>query len=106
MRGSSMKNATIRHSPGILRPVDYFRFGARDMDSRPPVRVVASFILILSLILLSGIALLAYGVEGGDGPPSRASDLFEATKVWSVHLRFTPEQWAKMEPKEERRPVE
>src|SRR5262249_55902056 len=31
--------------------------------------------------------------------PSRAADLFETTKVWTIHLRFTPERWAEMEPK-------
>ena len=76
------------------------------MEGRQPVRTAAVIIVFLLLVSLFGIALVAYGGEGGgDGPPSRASDLFEATKVWTVHLRFTPEQWAKMEPKErERRP--
>ena len=77
------------------------------MDGRTSVRVVAFCLVLLALVAMFGIALVAYGGEGGgDGPPARASDLFEATKVWSVHLRFTPEQWAKMEPKEERLSVE
>jgi spore coat protein H len=31
-------------------------------------------------------------------PPIKAADLFQLTKVWSVHLQFTPEQWKAMEP--------
>ena len=30
--------------------------------------------------------------------PQKSSDLFQETKVWDVHLTFTPEQWAAMEP--------
>jgi spore coat protein H len=76
------------------------------MDGRPPVRVVAFFLVVLAIVAMFAFALLAYGGEGRDGPPSRASDLFEATKVWTIHLKFTPEQWAKMEPKEQRRPTQ
>jgi spore coat protein CotH len=32
------------------------------------------------------------------GQPARPSDLFQLTKVWTIHLRFTPEQWQAMEP--------
>lgn len=31
-------------------------------------------------------------------PPQTSSDLFQETTVWNVHLTFTPEQWAAMEP--------
>ncbi|HEX2751123.1 MAG TPA: CotH kinase family protein, partial [Verrucomicrobiales bacterium] len=31
--------------------------------------------------------------------PKKAAHLFEEAKVWTVHLKFTPEQWASMEPK-------
>jgi len=78
------------------------------MEGRPTVRAIAFLIVLLTLVSLLGIALVAYAGQGdGDGPPSKASDLFAATKVWTVHLKFTPEEWAKMEPKErERRAVE
>lgn len=63
------------------------------------------FIVVLSLVSLFSIALVACGDESvHQGPPSRPSELFEATKVWTIHLRFTPEQWARMEPKETSRP--
>ena len=32
--------------------------------------------------------------------PEEAADLFGNAKVWSVHLRLAPEQWAAMEPKQ------
>jgi spore coat protein H len=32
--------------------------------------------------------------------PHKASQLFEETMVWTVHLKFTPEQWAAIEPKQ------
>src|SRR5947209_7120095 len=31
--------------------------------------------------------------------PQKPADLFQETKVWNVHLTFTPEQWEAMEPK-------
>lgn len=31
--------------------------------------------------------------------PQKAAELFERTKVWTVHLTFTADQWAAMEPK-------
>src|SRR4051812_24270685 len=33
-------------------------------------------------------------------PPQNAAELFKTTAVWNVHLTFTPEQWAAMEPKD------
>src|SRR4051812_26411431 len=31
--------------------------------------------------------------------PQKPAELFQETKVWTVHLTFTPEQWETMEPK-------
>jgi spore coat protein H len=31
--------------------------------------------------------------------PQKPAQLFQETRVWTVHLRFTPEQWDAMEPK-------
>src|SRR4051812_26988794 len=31
--------------------------------------------------------------------PEKAGDLFQNTKVWTVHLKFTAAQWEAMEPK-------
>jgi hypothetical protein len=33
-------------------------------------------------------------------PPTKSSELFQPTKVWTIHLRFTAEQWQAMEPAE------
>ena len=44
---------------------------------------------------------MAYGGEAraGTEPPSKASDLYRGRRrSGSLHLRFTPEQWAAMEP--------
>jgi spore coat protein H len=32
--------------------------------------------------------------------PESADELFETTKIWSIHLRFTADEWAAMEPKQ------
>src|SRR5579862_5373584 len=32
--------------------------------------------------------------------PVKAGDLFQPTKVWTIHLQFTPDQWKAMEPAE------
>src|SRR5260221_9467828 len=34
------------------------------------------------------------------GLPAKAADLYQTTKVWNLHLQFTPEQWQAMEPAE------
>ena len=40
-------------------------------------------------------------LAGSEETPSpKAKELFRTTKVWSVHLKFTPEEWAAMEPKQ------
>jgi len=35
----------------------------------------------------------------GKGAPKKPDALYQLDKVWTVHLTFTPEQWATMEPK-------
>ena len=42
--------------------------------------------------------LLAAGAEPR-GQPATPSELFNTTNIWSVHLKFTPDQWEAMEPK-------
>lgn len=37
--------------------------------------------------------------------PASPAELFQETAVWTVHLSFTPEQWAAMEPKQPERGV-
>ena len=37
-------------------------------------------------------------VAGAEALPLKSAELFQAAKVWTVHLRFTAEQWQAMEP--------
>src|SRR3954451_2924372 len=87
-------------SQGNPRSTNAPHFGSREIQIRQPMR--AATLVVLSLILVSfrGIALASHGGEArGEGEvPSKATDLYRTDKVWSIHLRFTPEQWAKMEP--------
>src|SRR5881394_2446447 len=49
-----------------------------------------------------GSALSAQAADAGSVTrlPLEASGLYSLTNVWTVHLKFVPEQWAEMEPKE------
>lgn len=49
----------------------------------------------------ASIALLGVMMTtaGAGSPPGTSDELFRPTKVWTLHLTFTPEQWAAMEPK-------
>ncbi len=57
-------------------------------------------ILLVGIISMFGIFKDAFAGfwQRKDNLPRKTSDLFETTKVWTFHLRFTPEQWAAMEP--------
>lgn len=46
----------------------------------------------IALVLFAAGVVLA-------APPKKADDLFQTSQVWTVHLTFTAEQWAAMEPK-------
>lgn len=48
--------------------------------------------LRVAIVALSASAAFA-------APPKSAGDLFTTTKVWTVHLEFTPAEWARIEPK-------
>ena len=37
-------------------------------------------------------------IAGRTDSPVKPEDLFQPTKIWEIHLRFTPEQWEAMEP--------
>jgi spore coat protein H len=54
------------------------------------------------LVAWSTIGLCPWGAKSaGPGvPPEKPADLFQAAKVWTVHLQFTAEQWGAMEPAE------
>src|SRR5438309_7630289 len=67
-----------------------------------PVRNrVAELICGLVPLLLISSSELPWRVEASEKTPEnfKAADLFRLTNVWSVHLKFTPEQWEAMEPK-------
>ncbi len=71
------------------------------MENREPVRVAVALVILLAHVSLLASALVARGgeIRPGEGPPAKASDLFEVGKVWTLNLRFTPERWAAMKPK-------
>lgn len=48
-----------------------------------------TLLLVLAVIVSSA----------GAAPPRKAADLFQTSKVWNVHLKFSAEQWAAIEPK-------
>src|SRR5438046_1916931 len=50
--------------------------------------------------LLSSICLLAVAAEPGKSvTPQKPADVLQLTNLWTVHLKFTPEQWEGLEPK-------
>ncbi|MEO7319170.1 MAG: CotH kinase family protein, partial [Chthoniobacteraceae bacterium] len=68
------------------------------MDARVPARsrlpVAALVALVLSAPLPSTFSATPETL------PTQADELFETTKIWSVHLRFTADESAAMEPKQ------
>lgn len=54
--------------------------------------------VLLSLIANGSAAQKA--AESGRTNSLRPSDIFQFTNVWTIHVRFTPEQWQAMEPKQ------
>ncbi len=77
------------------------RLGIRATIGRHPAWPTVVVCLPLVLVFLFGMVLIARAGEpaGTKGLPARAADLFDAGKVWTLHLRFTPERWAELEPK-------
>ena len=61
-----------------------------------PLRAVACIILSLAM---------SVSAQEAARPllPEKPADLFQPTRVWNIHLTFTPEQWAAMEPKQAER---
>src|SRR5687767_4001521 len=59
--------------------------------------------LIALIAVCASIALLAAAPRASDVAPAAlpkdTSALFEPTKVWTVHLSVSAENWKKMEPK-------
>jgi spore coat protein CotH len=57
-------------------------------------------IAVALLSLISNRTVAQELAESGRTNSSRPSDLFRFTNVWTIHLRFTPEQWQAMEPRQ------
>jgi hypothetical protein len=55
---------------------------------------------LVGVLLLIPSGLFAAPAEPARGSaPTKAADLYQTDKVWTVHFTFTPEQWEAMEPK-------
>jgi spore coat protein H len=66
---------------------------------------IKSFALTLALLSLMSSAPAAQEASAAGGANHlRPSDIFQVTNIWTIHLRFTPQQWEAMEPKEQGRP--
>ncbi len=68
------------------------------MDAEAPARGWYFAAAIFAL----GLSVLASGAfaEEKETAPKKAGELFTTAKVWSLHLKFSPEEWAAMEPKQ------
>jgi spore coat protein H len=63
----------------------------------------AGMLLILGLLWgANGLQHILPGTTAGQ--PLDANHIYNLTNVWTVHLKFTPDQWAAMEPKGGGRP--
>ena len=56
--------------------------------------------VVLACLTPLGAGPLTFGDEprGGQVIPRASADLFQRDKIWSIHLRFAPDQWAALEP--------
>jgi spore coat protein H len=62
---------------------------------------------IIALVVL--LCVSVQSMKAAEPGPNAARalsppDIFHSTNIWDVHLRFTPEQWEAMEPKQQGRP--
>ena len=73
------------------------------MDAEGPARKprlmlmhAATALLVFSICRPSPLP----AAEPTEEPRSKTDEIFTTTKVWPIHLRFTAEEWAAMEPKQ------
>ncbi|HEX2972318.1 MAG TPA: CotH kinase family protein, partial [Tepidisphaeraceae bacterium] len=60
---------------------------------------------VVGVMVAMGLSLLLGAGEATTQPvPQNASQLFDVTKVWTIHLQFTADQWSAMEPKKTGQP--
>ena len=53
------------------------------------------------MLLLTGSFACRTEAKAADMTLFKPADLFVATNIWTVHLKFTPGQWEAMEPKQD-----
>ncbi len=59
-------------------------------------------LIVVTLLALAAQAEAAHQESGKTGAGHlKPAGVFQFTNIWTVHLRFTPEQWRAMEPKQE-----
>ena len=61
-------------------------------------RSIAPILRRLASPGLVGIGCFGAMVAEAEAPPLKPAELFQTAKLWTVHLRFTAEQWQAMEP--------
>jgi hypothetical protein len=71
-------------------------FQARQNKTRLSLLAITQvFVTLLAAVCISATADGA----GTAALPTEASGLYSLSNIWTVHLKFTPEQWTEMEPK-------
>src|SRR3954469_22977442 len=54
---------------------------------------------VLTVIVMAAALRVPAAKAGEASVPNKPAELYQPTKVWTVHLRLTPEEWEAMEPK-------
>jgi len=62
-------------------------------------RISASLVALLSL---AAVVETAADPKNNDPGNLKPADIFRSTKIWTIHLRFSSDQWEAMEPKQPR----
>ena len=62
--------------------------------------VAAVLPIISAFLFLVGVLAGCGSAAELAGAPRKAADLYQLTKVWAIHLHFTPDQWQAMEPEQ------
>src|SRR5207245_6234865 len=63
-----------------------------------PLRSIARQRRALPALIILASQLTLVAEPNKESVPRTPSELFRITNVWTVHLKFTPEQWQAMEP--------
>src|SRR5439155_2597809 len=100
--GSRARSCRILHklnkiSGGVLSETRYKGRSERIIRTIMIMKTISKS--ISAPLLLISLLLIGTPTTWAVKAPTRSSDLFNLTNIWSVHLTFTPEQWEAMEPK-------